>query len=221
MPPNKKPQPPAKPKFRSLNDLSRSIKIVPYFLAGDPEIIASHIKDHKENELYQRDDVFAVGVGMLKFRHYLNYENIHGETLDQTANKVMYVFYALSKQINPNIDDREMPELIVDEEKRITQTPFGPMYGSIEKNGTLLLTFLLTQFGRIVGVNGSGDFELEEISEDDVIDLLDPNAIFNVDPVDGKSIFMDILEVTGLYDPTKAAAKLTESGEVKEEELKN
>jgi hypothetical protein len=220
---SKKPKatPPPKPKYRAVNDLSKSIKMAPYFLVGDPEVIREHIESHRENELYERDDIFAVAVGMLKFKHYLNYENVHAETLDQTANKVMYVFYAMSKRLNPDIDERPVPELIIDEVSRVTQTPFGPMYGSLEKNGTLLLIFLLTQFGRIVGVNGNGEYDLEDVSEDEIIELLDPGALFTIDDADGKSTFLDVLEITGLYDPTKAAKASIEDGTLQEEDLKN
>lgn len=211
--------PPAKPKHRVINNLKRMTKVMPYFLAGDPDIIANYMAEGRIAELIDMEDVYAVGVGPLKAMNYINYEGSNGETLDQVANKLMYCFYAVHKMLNPESDDNPKPELVTDEEHNTISTPYGVIYGSMEKNALLLLAFLMSQYGRIVGVLPNGNFEYEPVTEDDLLSMLDPTAIFAMD--EDKPLFLDILELTHLFDPTQAESKLKSDGAVTDDELKN
>jgi hypothetical protein len=84
-----------------------------------------------------------------------------------------------------------------------------------------LVSYILAQTGRITADLGGGKYDYEPISPDDIIDRLDPSAIFNPDPEDGSSIFFEILEVSGLWTPQQVEDDLSKNDEISDDDLKN
>jgi hypothetical protein len=85
-----------------------------------------------------------------------------------------------------------------------------------------LAAFILAQYGQIVADNGDGTYEYERITADEIKDYLgDPSVVFKVDEEDNASLFLEILEVSGVWSPPKVVEDLVSNGEIEDDELKN
>jgi len=206
-----KPQPPTKPRYRKLHNIAVATKVQPWFLAGEAEFIDDCMEKSSYETLFSDTSVVGVGVGSLTFKHYLEYENMYNEALETAAFRLMYIYWAFSKEVNPKIDEAPMPQLEILEEGRIVKTPFGEMRGSLQKNGMELLAFLLTRWGRIVGVDSDNEFIYEPISMEEIYELCSPDVLLRLD--DGQTVppLMELLTLTGLYKEDTGAIK-TEEG---------
>lgn len=216
-----KPKPPTQPRVRVLHDVSASLEVVPYFLEGEGDIIEEARRIGRIHELLEDPSFFAVGVGHLKLRHYLDYERVYGEPLDNAVNKLLWVFWALNKQINPKMDEMDVPEIKAKDGK--IETPFGDLVGSLQYNLADLLGFALSRLGRIIGKETDTTYKFEPVEPAEVIDLLDANSLMKVDEEDNTPLFFEILELTGLYNPklAKAVPAPTEEGESEDDGPKN
>ena len=208
---SKGPQIPEKPAFRSLKSSAKAVKIIPYLIDGDnPELL------HEDN--------LVVALGPLKYRSYLHYENTHDESLDVTVSKLLFAIrseYAVSSnEMVTNELGEKVPYTIEYDEKGGVKTPYGPLSGSLERNMAELVAFILSQYGRVVEDNGDGTYEYEPITKQDILNNLDAKAVATVDE-DGTSLFLEILEVSGVWQPDRVAEDLKENAEIDEEELKN
>ena len=189
-------QPPEKPKHRSMRVLSASREIVPYFLQGDPDKINNMIDAGRMNDLFSDEDIIAVGVGHLRMRSHMDFETQHGEVLDTFVNKILWVFWAMGQITNDDVTEK--PEIIT--ENGVTETPYGKMYGSLQRNIAECMAFIMSQFGQIVGVNDKG-FDYEPITEADIYDLLDTASLMNVEEDTDLPAFFEIISIAGLRPP--------------------
>ena len=208
---------PEKPKFRSLADTSKEELEFPYILKGTPTV-----DDVTKRMLFDNPDTVVVGVGNLTLRKQMEYEQIYGEQLETTVNKVMYTYYTIAKISNPGIDNRETPELKVDDYGHVI-TPMGPMSGSIERNIVESCVFILSAYGRITGVQSSGKFIYQPISPEEVIDIVKGDSLLQPFE-DGTIPFMEIYELAGIWNSDDVKVKLKEEGELtnaEDDELKN
>lgn len=189
-------QPPDKPKHRNMRVLSASREIVPYFLQGDPDKINAMIDAGKMNDLFDDEDIIAVGVGHLKMRSHMEFETRHGEVLDTFVNKILWLFWAMGQIADDKVTEK--PEIVTIE--GVTDTPYGKMYGSLQRNIAQCMCFVLSQFGQIVGVGEKG-FDFEPIGEDEIYDLLDPASLMNVEENTDLPAFFEIISIAGLRPP--------------------
>lgn len=209
---------PERPKFRSLSDVAKEELEFPYFLSGVPIVDAQTGKPVFSSD----DSSVAVGVGNLSLRKQMQYESIYGESIDTTVNKILYIYYTMSKIQNPEIDSNPIPELTVDEYQRVI-TPMGPMMGSLDRNIIETCTFILSCYGRIVGQESNGKYKYVDISQEEILDICKGNVF--TDPFDDNTVaFMEIFMLAGLWNPNDVSNKLKEEGtltEAEDDELKN
>jgi hypothetical protein len=81
---------PQRPKYRNLAHVAKSVLVVPYLIEGDPALGLFH------------EDNFVVALGPLKYRSYLNYENIYGETLKDIVSRILWTLstiYSSTKEL--------------------------------------------------------------------------------------------------------------------------
>jgi hypothetical protein len=208
---------PEKPKFRSLAATRKEELEYPYVLKGELEV-----DPVTKRMLFNDPETVVVGVGNLTLRKQMEYEAIYGEQIETTVNKVMYTYYTIAKISNPEIDNRETPELRVDDYGHVL-TPMGPMAGSLERNIVESCVFILSAYGRIVGVEPSGKYIYESISSEEIIDTVKGDSLLK--PFEDNSVpFMEIYELAGIWSSEDVKAKLQEEGalsEAEDDELKN
>lgn len=235
----KAPEPPVPPKMRSLADVKKGYNVIPYLIEGDPE------KDILD------DDNFVVALAPLKFRAYANYETMYGESIDTTVSKILFVFSKVfqafaevrkeAEEALKNAKKKKLPEIeldadgnpVTDEKNKEKDgiakddfgriiTPYGPLSGSLQRNVGELCAFILSQKGQIVGKHPDGTYDYEEVSIDDIAERLDPTMLMDVvEEKSGKSIFFEILEVSGLWHPEVVADNMADNKEIEDDELKN
>lgn len=211
------PTQPVPPVPRTARNMAKATNIVPYWLEGDPDL-----KDSAGQVDYLSEGQYAVAVGPLKYRHYLNYINIHGEALDNTVNKILFVFTAMSQMSNPNLKPEDRMQIESDEHGRV-KTPFGVMHGNLEQTMVELAAFIMGQHGRIVGVEESGKFKYEGITPDQVIDHMDLGSITDV-AEDSNMLFFEILELSNVWNPKeviRSAQEQQDAQQAADDELKN
>lgn len=204
---------PDKPKFRSLSSITKDTIETPWFIKGEPmfdEATGAMIID------YDNDDVIPLGVGNLTLRHMMNYETMYGENIETAVNKILYVFYVLSKSFHPDLDKNEVPDLEVDDDGNI-KTPVGLMKGSFDKNVIDICTYILSCYGRIIGQKSNGEYIYEPFSQQDVVDTIKGN-VFTTLFEDGTLPFMEIFERAGLWSPEEITKNLKEANEITPEE---
>jgi hypothetical protein len=210
---------PDKPKFRTLSTIANDILETPWFIKGQPKFdkdTGAMIID------FNNPKVIAVGVGNLTLRHMMTYESIYDESIETSVNKILYVFYALNKSINPEIDSHAVPFLEMDEYGN-TVTPLGLMKGSFEKNIVEVCSFILSCYGRITGQKSNGEYQYDVFSQSDVVDTIRGN-VFIIPFEDGMMPFMEIFERAGLWSPDdikKSLKKTEELAPEEEDELGN
>lgn len=208
---------PEKPKFRSLASTTKEELEFPYVLQGEPKIDPT-----TKRMLFDDPANIIVGVGNLTLRKQMEYEQIYGEQIETTVNKIMYVYYTIAKISNPGIDNRETPELTVDEYGNI-QTPMGPMTGALERNIMESCVFILSAYGRITGVEPSGKYVYEPITPEQIVDILKGGTLLQPFE-DGTVPFMEIYEYAGIWNSEDVKVKLQEEGaltDAEDDELKN
>lgn len=214
-------QPPQRPKFRSLKTLAKSVKFLPYLVDGDLDGIDATNEQEVAKALAD-DKNFFVLVAPLKYKAYLTYENTYGEGLATVANRILYCL-AASYQILRS-DDEDSITLEQDELGAVI-TPYGKMYGTLERNMVDLALYIMTQHGRIVGVQDDGTYLCKHVTREEIIDLLDPRAILKIDKENDSiytSLFMEILEISGVWMPDEIQNQLEKEGEeVEDDGLKN
>lgn len=203
---------PERPQYRSLATAAKNVRIIPYFIAGDPEIISAYMdqKPPKLKELVEmqgENEVLCVALRRINSRDYLDYENRYGRSINAAVNAVLFVFYVGAKLLKPDMDENPMPKVDFNDDTKIFDTPYGKMYGSLEKNVFELMAFLLSRTGRIIGIDKGGQYDYDPTDEDQIFDHLDPRS-FSTFYEDGKSAFFDILEIAGVYDPEETEKRV-------------
>lgn len=206
--------PPTKPRLRSLQTIAKNVRFMPYLIDGDTE---GYDLDTEKGltEAIEDSGNFFVLLAPLKYKSYLNYEIEHGNPLEADANRILYVLASVYGMLK-DAEGQEI-KLELDDDKNII-TPYGSMKGSLDRNMTDLVIFILSQHGRIVGLDDNGTFMCKRVTKEDIIDHLDPRAVSKIGEDDGQSLFMEILEISGVYVPDEAKASLVAAGEVEADE---
>lgn len=190
---NKTPDPPQKPKFRSLKKVAKNIQVMPYLIDG-------YVDEEGERPLLHPENV-VVALAPLKYRSYLVYENRNGETLDVSVSKIIYI---VSAMFNALAGKEDAVKIEKDEFDRII-TPFGTMYGSLERNVVDICTFILSQYGRIIKDNGDGTYEYEGITQEELLDCLDNSGNIFMEPDEnGVPLLMEVFSMSGVYSMDEA-----------------
>ena len=204
---------PEKPKFRSLSSISKDSIETPWFIKGEPrfdEITGNMIID------YDDPNVIALGVGNLTLRQMMTFESIYEESIETSVNKILYVFYALNKALNPDLDNNEVPMLEIDDRGR-TITPLGVMNHSFERSIVEICSYILSCYGRIIGQNADGTYEYSLFTQSDVVDTI-KGSVFTTPFDDGMLPFMEIFERAGLWAPEDIKKSLKKTEEITAEE---
>lgn len=213
---NRLPDPPKRPKFRSLANLKKAIISIPYFLAGGPEVDAD---DAALKASVCDPDTVAVLLKPLTLRNYLDFEKQFGEGIELYLYKIFHIIQATATNLSEKDPEKQVT---IKMENGIIHTPFGEMYGSLSTNIINLCSYILSCGGRIVGVNDrNGEFETEKIDMDEIIDLLEPDAFFKMNQSNDFNPFYEILNVSNVWNVDEVEEELKDAGEVSSEEVKD
>lgn len=241
----KLPDVPRQPKSRGLRLLGKKLNPgIPYVIAG--QLDEEYIITKKDGSLdiavgNLPKDVFCILLAPLYARHYQDYELNYNQSIDSAVGKILYIVgkeaavnrLLLSNDINQIEDEseedykirvRELIEVTKPKMKdeimgMIYETPFGDMYGSIDKNVLELALYVLSAHGRIIGKKENGDYDLREITPQDIDGILDPNIL--KESIDGENIFNEILNVSNLFNTDELREELEHNKELTDDELKN
>lgn len=215
-PNTKLPEPPKRPKFRSLSNIRKAHHKIPYFISGEPELDPNLTEEESILRAIEDEDTVAVLLRPLKLRDYIQFEQQYGEGIDAFLYKIFHVIQVTTSNLSEDDPDKRQ-ELVV--ENGVIKTPFGDLYGSLATNIATLCSFILSCGGQIVGFDGK-EYETESITVDEIIDLLDPNAFFTLNQESDFNPFYEILNVSNLWNPDEVEADLEKAGEMTAEEVK-
>lgn len=188
------------PKARNLSEAADNIKVIPYTIHTNRTQA-----EIDENPGFDFDKDTVVGVGPLKYKSLLQYENTYGEPIDNVVGRIVWVYLQQLAMINAIIqkveykDDEPKPMLEMDEFKNI-KTPYGTLYGSLEKNVNEICSFIMSQYGCINSEAGHGEFTFEAIPQTVIEDLLSPKSLMEIQEDVGYPIFFEIFEAARLYN---------------------
>lgn len=206
------PKPPTKPKQRNLAKIAKALVQIPYIIEAD--------ENDKNNVLAEH--TFAVLLRPLKYGSYIKYEEQNSCSIDETVSKIMWILSAAYQHLNPDLKEEDRIKIDKDEYGAIV-TPFGPLFGSVQRNTVELAAFILSEGGRIVGIDPeTNKYITVPVDPAEIIERLDPSAIMENDAeTNSEPIFMEILSVSNVLNMDEVAAELTNNNEVKDDELKN
>lgn len=200
-------KPPPPPTTKSAKYLATGLKRQPYVLSGYVPRNEDGSIDF-ENVDFDDQDVCIVLAGGMKGGHMMDYINIYNEEFETTVNKIMFYFAVVNEAKVARDENREPHEAFIpkyDEYGRFI-TPFGNWRtGSLVAEMLELASFLLSRYGRIVGVDEKGKFELEPITQREVLDAIDYDSLIrvygdNADPEAQEQVFFELLTVSNLIN---------------------
>jgi hypothetical protein len=202
----KAPEPPKPPRFYELNDLDRDIAAVPVWLEGNPDkTLENGATD------FDSDEQFALLLKPLTMRSYISYRKTFGEPIDSTVAKIFWVFGEMGRL--SNLDEGETPDTDMEyDNDGNTVTPFGKLEGNLEEAMVRLVAFVLAQGGRITEENAEG-YVTEPVTVEDILDLIQPRAVFKPEESDGSMMFYHILENAGIWRMSEVENRMKEMGE--------
>lgn len=161
----------------------------------------------------------AVLLKPIKHKHTLQYYANHAEAIDNALMKIIMVTENMI-QVQSGVKDIEpFPE---NPTMGCIEVPgLGPMYGPLNLNQTELVAFILSCHGKIVGQHPSGEFLLEEITEDELMDLIPHNFInTEIDPDTGMTVFDEVLTVSTLFNLDLIEKEMVADSVIKDDEVK-
>lgn len=203
----------------TLTNLADAYKKDLFVLRVDPTDDTKYDLDKLEDRLeyYTRHDVFALG--KLTGNHYAQFERKFGRSLDRFQSQwLAAVLYESNRSMG---EEAELEGVKFVEEENTYYTPAGKLEGSTEINMLRCLAFLFSCFGRVVGEDEDGNFELEAVSEDEVMDYIDLNLLQSAAVVDGDEQSF-VWRVLGTARGFSVYAPENEEEEsAKDDELKN
>lgn len=136
-------------------------------------------KKEDRERYYAHNDVFALG--RLTGNHYAAFERTFGRSLDKFQSQwLAAVLYETGKRTQEDISD-----VTYDEDTNTYHTPAGKLVGSVELNMLQCLAFLFSCFGRVVAEDEDGEFAIEKLSQEEVMDYIDLNLLDSAAIVDG------------------------------------
>ena len=206
----KAPQPPTKPKFRSIHRVAKNDYSIPWVVFnGVGELTESNILDERN---------FVVELAPLRYKDRLRFERENPESIDELITKIVWVLDRMYQVLSDKTTDADREEI----SKQLTrndlgqyETPMGPMWGSLDLNVANLCTFILAARGRIVGKTAEG-YKLEAIEPDDILNVLEGNPFLELNE-NMLPVVIEILDAAGLYNVEELENR--ESAEAKTEEL--
>jgi len=212
---------PRKPAFRSLHRVAKNVYSKPWLVYQGSE--GKITRENLTAALTDPSNLF-VELAPMKYKARLQYENVEGESIDETITKIVWVMGHTYKLLEPGLTDEQrknvMKELERDDLGRF-QTPLGYLFGSIESNVAKLCAFVLCTKGRIIGKNAEG-YILEPVEPDDLFDVMEGNPFMELNE-DMLPMVFEILDAAGLYnidelktaEAAEQAAKEERSGNVR------
>lgn len=215
------PEPPTAPRARSLGAIGRSIVVAPYFLQGNPELT-----DSTGRTDFTSDGQLAVAIGPLSIKNIRDYELIYGESIYKVVARILSAINVEYYIRNPEQAPEGFDLLAnISETGRII-TPYGELETSLEIAMAELFAFIASCRGLVTGYLGSSELDLtwEPMTIEEIIDIMNPGAILEVDQATGKHLFFEILNLANLYSEEDAKQALKEEGEItpsEDDELKN
>lgn len=165
----------------TLTNLADAYKKDLFVLRVDTTDTTKYDLDKLEDRLeyYARHDVFALG--KLTGNHYAEFERKFGRSLDRFQSQwLAAVLYDTSRSTGEVLEGITFVEA-----ENAYYTPAGKLEGSPEINMLKCLAFLFSCFGRVVSEDEDGEFELEKVSENDVMEYIDLNLLQSAVVVDG------------------------------------
>lgn len=220
---SKLPEPPKRPTAVNLRVLAKkTVRKIPYILNYGIDMVDDPLAEGN----------FSVLLAPLKSSHHINYVSKFGISLEQAVGQIMYVlsmresrseyFAANDKAIAEGkepLDLSKAPQLELDSIDNV-KTPFGVMYTSVDVAIMQLVAYILSCGGEIVGKEQTGAWILAEISPEVILDYLEPSSL--TEPFeDGMSMFMEVLDVAGLFNLDRVEEDMAKNKEVTDDDLKN
>lgn len=209
--------PPPRPKFRTLFEVSKYRDLYPMLISSSSDSVAKQIEDAMNTDDYSDlvemvsdpANVF-VAVGALTPRHFKDYYKRFNFSLSKTREIVVYVM--MWKYIPEEFkQDMDIP---YEDENGCVVTPKGTLYAPIDVVWIDLLTFICSRFGRIIGGSPDTEWELEEITMEEIEELADAQFM----NIEGGDAWLDILNIAGILGLPQME---DEPSEEEEEEEKN
>ena len=214
---------PKPPAARTLGQMGRNTRVVPFFLQGNAE---KHVDGSSRKLDFTSEGQFAVGIGPLSVLDTKNYDTIYGEGIFVTVARILLVLNAIYYQRNP---DKKPASVQID----VTVDPvtgnfvtkaYGPMNNDLETSMCEVFAYVASCRGKVIGYKDGSmvDFVYEPLDVEDVLRILQPGDIYTQDATDGAMLFYEMLQLANLYNPeaVEQAVAPTRTTE-EEEELKN
>jgi hypothetical protein len=201
----------------NIRDLTTSFNVVPFVLYTDPTwAMPSGFDNLTEGQqvaaLLKHPENIVIGLGNLSLDQIAAFSR----TFNCTAQQRILQIFALEAYENGVPTD-----VFEDLKEGYKHTPYGVCRGTSAENAIDLVGFLFTTYGRIVDVdpNSPRGYVFEAISDpSEYLQYLDSSFFTMLDPFENTSMFMHILKVTNLFDPTKLKKSDVEKALKAEEE---
>lgn len=180
-----------KPNALTIINLASAYKVELFTL--EPEVVEedqeqpvydfNSIEDR--TKYYENNGVYALG--KLTGNQLYEFELVFKKTLDKMVAcwvaASVYEFERATNVAEPSSGTT------FDEDEMTYITPAGKLRGSPESNALRLVAFLFSCFGRVIGENERGNYVFENMSVEDMLDVLDYNYLdamsINDDGADG------------------------------------
>lgn len=162
---------------------------------------------------------FAVLLKPIKQEHSMQYLNLHGESLELVVARVLFLMH---HQYLLMFKPEEVQPLETDELGGIKIPGLGVLYGTLESAQAEITAFVLSRHGRVTGKTALGEYEVEQVSEEQVLAQM-PFGFTNMlaDEETKSQVFDEVLTVSTLFNPELVARELLDDGEVEDDEVKN
>ncbi len=211
---------PIRPKPRTMSDIGSYHKLYPVVIYEDIDISEyDYAKLSERNRYYAENGVYALG--RLRGKDLLRFE----DTFKMSIDKAVMLWFMVVGYESMRSAGKDVHELgvIHEPDNNLYFTSVGELHGSPESNALEMTAFFFSCFGKIVSENEDGTFELEPVTMDDMIDVLDYDLLSSVFELtedkenEDFNFFTRVLSVVRAFDRKKVEA---EQG-IKEDDLKN
>lgn len=213
---------PTAPTVKTAKTLARAFNKQPYLLSGD-------VPRNEQNEIewdkvdFSDPDLFVVLASGMKGSHMFDYINLYNEEFDTTVNKIMWYFVLVAEYKKASEENREPLYKEERDEYRRLITPYGKWRTSSLLAEILELgSFLLSRHGRITGVDEHGRWIVEPVSQAEVLDAIDYDALMRAsgqtDVEAQEAIFFELLTVSNLIDLEEARSRMENANKSGEDE---
>jgi len=211
---------PIRPKPRTMSDIGSYHKLYPVVIYEEIPIEEyDYTQLAERNRYYSDNGIYALG--RLRGKDLLRFEDMFKMSIDKAVMLwFMVVGYESMRSAGKNVSELGV---IHEPENNLYFTSVGELHGSPESNALEMTAFFFSCFGKVVSENEDGTFELESVTMDDMIDVLDYDLLSSVFEIkEGEenedfNFFTRVLSVVRAFD----RKKVEEEQGIKEEDLKN